>query len=312
MIVGRLALGTALVVGVHLEASSRESPPQPSPPGCTHELVFEPFAGLILVPLRVAGSPPLEFVLDSGANRSSISDLQLATALGLEVAEVGIARGMGSGAVGVLITEPTALLSHGSKLLKVPLAVHDIGERVAALAGREIAGFLGRELFDRYVVEVDPVGRRLLLHDPVSFEYLGGGQVLPLEVEDGRAVVRARITIADRKPASVRLLVDTGSGRYLTLITGGRRRLEPPPDQGRATSLGIAGATSVSVGQVAKLELGEIVAQDLETAWVEPHQVAATRTIPKLDGVVGNRLLGRFRVYFDYRHGRLILEHPSG
>jgi hypothetical protein len=147
-----LVLGTVLLTGADREESSHKSPPPPSSPGCTHELVFEPFAGLILVPLQVAGSSPLDFVLDSGANRSSINDPLLAAALGLKVTNAGIARGMGSGAVGVLFTEPAPLQSHGFELLRVPLAVHDIGAPLAARAGRELHGLLGRELFDRYVV----------------------------------------------------------------------------------------------------------------------------------------------------------------
>jgi hypothetical protein len=307
-----LALGTVLLVGLEGEESPHQLPQQPPSPGCTHELIFEPFAGLTLVPLQVAGSAPLDFVLDSGANRSSISDPLLAATLGLEVTEIGIARGMGSGAVGVLITEPVPLQSQGFELLLVPLAVHDIGARLAARAGRELDGFLGWELFDRYVVELDPAGRRLLLHDPSSFVYAGPGQVLPLEVKDGRAVVQGRVNVSGRKAVAVTLLVDTGSGRYLTLITGGRRHLEPPPERDRATSVGITGATTVKAGRVAEVELGEVVVENVETAWVRSFEIPATNTIPKLDGVLGNRLLARYRVFFDYRHGRLILEPPSG
>jgi hypothetical protein len=259
----------------------------------------------------VAGSPPLDFVLDSGANRSSISDPQLATVLGLEVTEVGIARGVGPGAVGVLITEPTTLASNGSQLLTVSLAVHDIGQLLAARAGREIDGFLGRELFDNYVVEVDPIRRLLRLHEPSSFIYHGSGKVLPLEVQDGRAVVRARVNVSGKTTVVATLLVDTGSSRYLTLIAGGQRQLVPPTDQGRTTSVGVTGTTSVKISRVVELELGELVAYDVETAWVEPHQIAAARAIPRLDGVIGNRLLSRFTVYFDYHQGRLILEPLS-
>jgi hypothetical protein len=33
--------------------------------------------------------------------------------------------------------------------------------------------------------------------------------------------------------------------------------------------------------------------------------------IPKLNGILGNPFLSRYHVFFDYRHGRLILELPS-
>ena len=58
--------------------------------------------------------------------------------------------------------------------------------------------------------------------------------------------------------------------------------------------------------------VGSMVATQLDTAWVSPPQIPAARNIPKLNGVVGNGLLSRYRVVLDYRRGRCILAPPSG
>ena len=42
-------------------------------PSCVHELVYDAFAGLILVPVTIGDSPPLDFILDSGASQSAIT-----------------------------------------------------------------------------------------------------------------------------------------------------------------------------------------------------------------------------------------------
>ena len=279
---------------------------------CVHELVYDPFAGLIMVSVTVAESPPLDFILDSGATQSAITDPYLANALGLEVAEVGLARGIGSGATRVLIAEDICIRGDGQELLRAPLVVHDIGGRLAAMAGRDIDGFLGAELFERYVVELDPVIRRLLLHDPETFIYSGQGEVLPLEVVDRRPVVEARVVIeAGKKPVPVRLVIDTGSSRYLTLITKSRRQLKPPAERTLGASVGVVGDTLVIVAPVDRLEIGSLLMQKVETAWMEPFRIPAVRNIPKLNGIVGNPLLSRYHVFFDYHRGRLILEHPS-
>ena len=282
-------------------------------PGCVHELVYDPFAGLILVSVTVAESPPLDFILDSGATQSAINDRYLAAALGLEMREAGLARGMGSGAIRVLIAEDTHIRGDGQELLHSPLVVHDIGGRLAAMAGRDIDGFLGAELFERYVVELDPMNRRLRLHDPETFVYSGRGDILPIEVVDRRPVVEARVVVeAGKKPVPVRLVIDTGSSRYLSLITKSRRQLKPPAERTVGASVGIVGDTLVVVAPVDRLELGSLVMHKVETAWVEPFRVPAVRNIPKLNGIIGNPLLSRYHVFFDYRHGRLILEPPSG
>jgi len=286
-----------------------EYEPAEAAPSCVHELVYDPFAGLILVPVTIGDSPPLDFILDSGANQSAITDPHLVGAIGLEVSDAGLARGMGSGATRVLITDAISIRGDGQEFLRAPLVVHDIGGRLAAMAGRDIHGFLGAELFRRWVVELDPEGRRLLLHDPETFVYEGGGQVLPLEVIDGRPVIDGLVVVDEgKKPVPVRLVVDTGSSRYLTIITRSRRQLKPPDEYSLGASVGVVGDTLVVVGPVAELRLGTVVTRNVASAWMEPFRIPAVRNIPKLNGILGNPLLSRYHVFFDYHHGQLILE----
>lgn len=276
---------------------------------CVHEVVYEPFGGIILVSVTVADSPPLDFMLDSGATQSSLTDPLLAWALGLEARDRGLARGVGSGATRIVIAEDVCIRIDGIEVLRAPLVVHDIGTRLAAGAGREIHGFLGAELFGRYVVEIDPAGHRLLLHDPETFEYRGRGFEIPLEIVGGRAIVEGVVVIEEGgKEVPVRLMVDTGSSRVLTLVTKSRRRLRPPSEQRVGASVGVVGDTSVALAATHRLRLGSIVAREIETAWLGGQDVPAMRNIEDLNGILGNWFLSQFRTIFDYRGGRLVLE----
>ena len=132
-------LAAILLVGVAPTVAGFEENDQPNPPSCVHELVYEPFAGLILVSVTVANSPPLDFILDSGATSSSLTDPWLAWAIGLEVKQTGIARGVGSGATRVAVAEDTCIRIDGVEVLRSSLVIHDIGTRLAATAARESA-----------------------------------------------------------------------------------------------------------------------------------------------------------------------------
>ncbi len=279
---------------------------------CVHELRYEAFAGLILVSVTVNESPPLDFVLDSGATQSAINDPFLAEAVGLEVSNVGLARGMGSGATWVVIAGDVSIGAGGREILRAPLVVHDIGVRLAEMAGREIDGFLGAELFERYVVEIDPVERRLLLHDPATFVDGGGGELLKLEVVDRRPVVEGSVVVEEGdKPIPVRLVADTGSSRSLTLITKSRRRLKPRDEQTVGASVGVVGETLIVTSPIHSLSLGAFTIEEVGSAWAEPYRVPAVRNIPGLNGILGNQLLRRFRVVFDYTNGSMILDPVS-
>jgi hypothetical protein len=304
-----LLAAATLIVGVASTGAGFDEEGGVSPPSCVHETLYEPFAGLVLVSVSVAGSPPLDFVVDSGATSSSVTDPLLAWALGLEVKQTGIARGVGSGATRVTVAKDADIRIDGVEVLRTPLVVHDIGTRLAATAGREIHGFLGSGLFERFVVEINPVGHRLLLHNPETFDYRGSGIQVPLEVVDRRPVVRGAVVVKEGgRKVPVRLVVDTGSGRFLALITKSRRHLKPPADRRMGASVGVVGDSTVVIASIQRLQLGLIVARDVETAWMEAFGLPALRNIENLNGILGNQLLSRFRAFYDYRGGRLILE----
>ncbi len=276
---------------------------------CVLEIVYEPFAGLILVPVTVGGSPQMDFVLDTGASQSSLTDPFLAWALGLEIREAGLSRGMGAGAKEVFLTEEASLSSQGFEFLRAPLALHDIGVLLSRMAGRDLHGFIGSGLLASYVLEIDPPRRRLVMHDPADFSYRGTGTEVPLEMVEGRPVVGARVALRPgRKPVPVRLLVDTGSSRYLTLITGSKRQLRVPDMTVTERAIGVVGAIDVEVAPVERLELDGLSIPGLESAWLESFRVPAAASIAGLNGILGNALLSRFRVFIDARGGRLILE----
>jgi hypothetical protein len=271
------------------------------------------FAGLILVPVTVDGSPQMDFVFDTGASQSSLTDPFLAQALGLEVRNAGLARGMGSGAKQVFITEEASIRSQGFEFLRAQLAIHDIGVLLSGMTGRDLHGFLGSGLLAEYVVEIDPPRRRLVLHDPAGFSYGGSGAEVPMQMVAGRPVIEAQAVVGPkRKTVPVQLLVDTGSSRLLTLIVGSKRQLRAPATAVSEGSVGILGQIEVKVAPLERLDLAQYSAVDIETSWVESYRVPAVRTIPGLNGILGNALLGRFRVFFDAPGGRLILEPLSG
>ena len=280
-------------------------------PSCVHEMRYESVAGLIVVSLSIADSPPLDFVLDSGATQSSLTDPLLAAALGLRVRKSGLARGVGSAATWVLVTERVGIRNDGFQILREPLVIHDIGPRLEATAGREIHGFLGADLFERYVVEIDPVDRRVLLHDPTTFRFQGAGHHIPLEVIDRRPVVHGTAIVKEHGAAvAVRLVVDTGSSRSLSLITKSARHLKPPSDRAEGANVGVVGESKVFLASTERLQIGPIVSEGVETAWVGTLGMPAVGNIPNLNGILGNRFLSRFRVIVDYRRDRLILSDP--
>src|SRR5262249_29263330 len=120
---------------------------------------------LVFLGVRVNGSRPLTFVLDSGAPHT-IVDSAAAVSLGLPLLAPDHVTGAGRGAVTRRHAEPIELRIGDAPLRVEDPWVIDLGQ-VAGI--RHVDGLVGAELFERHVVRLDPVAQTLTIADPATF-----------------------------------------------------------------------------------------------------------------------------------------------
>jgi hypothetical protein len=299
-----LALLTAAGVAALADSARAAAPAAP----CSHELDLSPVRGLWTVPIRIGSSPPLAFVIDSGSELTALTDLELAEVLDLHTRHAGWGTGMGGTRMPVLIAPDVGLRTAGGELFRTGLAIHELGPRNAEATDLPVHGLLGSALFEHFVVDIDPDRRTVLLHDPKGYSYPGRGHVIPLEIDRRRPFVRARVTTAEGRSVKVRLMVDTGSENHLALIRSSHRHIKVPEGHLPTTALGVGGAADARSGPVSRLEIGSLSLGRTPATFFHPHSVAATRTFRRLNGILGNGILGQYRTIIDYHHSRLILE----
>ena len=184
-----------------LATPSAATPPDP------RKLTLKPFRGLTTVPILIGDSQPLNFVIDTGSEHTTLNDAELAKALNLHTRQAGWGRGMGGAKLPVLIAPDVAIRSTNGELFRTDLAVHHLSSLLADEAGRDLHGLLGSGVFERYVVEINPALGMVLLHEPSHFSYEGSGHVIPLIINHRRPFVKARITTVKGQSVNVRLMV---------------------------------------------------------------------------------------------------------
>jgi predicted aspartyl protease len=263
----------------------------------------------IFIQARINNSEPLWFILDTGADRLLINS-RLVSRLGLkpegrtDVGGAGVNRVEGQRATGISfefagtsIPEQTATV----------VALNDLEEDV----GREVAGIIGFPLFSRYAVEIDFATRRVRAFDPDSFRYTGRGEVVPLEIENNHPHVMARISLPGRKSLEGKFLVDTGAPSVAGMLTRpfieSHRLLKA---NYKTISIpgyrGLGGEIKMLLGRGGALELGRFVFRSPVVGFFQDEDGFGARM--DVDGLIGNEILRRFKVIFDYPHKRLILE----
>ena len=242
----------------------------------------------------------VEMMLDSGAEITVLS-MDTARELGLRGGKRWRALGITGQQLGQLCSGVRFEFG-GVQLLGQEVGALDLAG-VSALLGRPVSVILGREVFRRYVVDVDYPARRVAFRAALDFEYTGTGFRLPVFGSvDGGWTVEAQVE--GKGPG--RFLVDTGNGGSF-LMYGGFAAEHGLLDAGRSTSTSLAGGVGapkpVQTLNLRSLTLGDVRLEAVPAAVLEGGFESEDQ-----DGNLGADVLERFRAIFDVGRGELILE----
>lgn len=288
---------------------------------------FELDDNLIYVPVRINGSKPLSFILDTGA--FSIVNLPRAEELGVKLKQFGLTEGIGDeqqavflGAEKVSFGLPGITLPK-QRLLAVPLNKvedcvdefivdeygRDIGSSRPQVNGarRKVDGILGAEFFHKFVVEIDYAARLINVYEPAGYRYTGKGDKLPLEVEPQHVFVRAKIFSQGRQALPVKLLVDTGGAMAITLTKRFTDKHQLLPSMEKVTTTPVCGLAGMMkekslLGEIDMLMLGGL---KIGNPLVEFRRASVEY---ESDGFLGGAVLRRYKVIFDYSRRLMIME----
>lgn len=265
--------------------------------------------------VRVNGSEPLWFVLDTGSAGGSILEWEQARKIGLEIKNVK-KRHAGAGE-GVLVR-----MGHAAGLtfdlygLKIPnqsAAVVDLGH-VCHYDGHQFDGTFGYNLFMRFVVEIDYAEKFMYLHEPADYVYGGRGRSIPISFLGGLVIVAAEITLPDGKTIKDNFVVDTGARTAILFNSPFVKKhelLKSLPKSFEATvGGGVGGESKGHIGRIKSLKLGPFLLKEPVAAFSSDKSgVLASSSFA---GIIGAEALKRCRVIFDYRRKCMILEPRKG
>jgi predicted aspartyl protease len=274
----------------------------------THAIPFELYKNLIFIQVRVNGSGPYSFLLDTGANASFLN-VSLVDSLGIankHQKESNIGTGESSTHLGfannVTLSFSDVAISEKSVVV-VPLA------DLESTLGRRIDGIVGADLFKRFVVTLDYAAGNITLTDPKQYAYHGSGEVIPLRLSGDRPFLRATITPVGADPIEGSFVIDTGDDSTLGLHT-------PFVEKYKLRSLnqkmiphlshGMSGDSRNWRGRIASFQLGKFRIDRPVAAFAEATK--GSDADHSYDGAIGGEILRRFTVTFDYSRRQMILE----
>src|SRR5882762_2399438 len=271
---------------------------------------FELTSNVIFLQVRLNGSEPLWFVLDTGAP-GTVLDTSRAKMLGIKVSGGGDVEGTGENSAAAGMAKDVSFSLKGVDFQAREIAVLPLSN-LNHYVGRAVDGILGHNFFSRFVVEIDYAARTINVYDPKSFQYSGTGDSIPLELKDNAPSVRARLNLPGRAPIEGNFIIDTGGSHALILSTPfvkAQKVLETIPNTIAVPVAGVGGETFVRLGRVQSFQLGRIILENPVTTFAQSEKGVLAN--PNLTGNIGGGILRRFKVIFDYRNRRMILEPNS-
>lgn len=230
-----------------------------------------------------------------------------AARLGLKTEGALQARGVGEGSEDLAVTHVGKVELGGAVLRDQVFYVLPLAG-IAELDDEEVAGVLGFEVLQRFVVEIDYARRRMTLTLPERFDPgLDGsaaGEPVPF-------VFAGHVPAVDGEIDGVagRFTIDTGSRSQLSLhrpFVDKHGLVERYGAEIEAvTGWGVGGGVSAKLARGGTLTLGRVPVRGPTLELVTSEKGAFADRY--LAGNVGGGILRHFRVTFDYRRERLYL-----
>lgn len=269
-------------------------------------LAYKDVDGWVLLPARVNGHAPVDFVLDTGASVMALINDARTTHLGLDMRGVrrlgagdNLAAPVGARQSGLAIDFGGVVLADQTALA-IPAASLDCRGQRSTLP---FNGVIGHDLLRRFTVEVNRDRGTVTLHDPEAFRYAGRGQVVPARIEGRQPFVDATVAPHGAAAFHAHLHVDSGAGIDMTLLPGSGPDVRMPSNGRVREACFVGGRARYRVGAPVRLGLAG-------TDTTTPVEYAIGREViaSGQDGRLGARFLSRFNVVFDYARERIILE----
>jgi hypothetical protein len=268
----------------------------------------------MVIPLFINDQGPYNFVLDTGVGLFLITDPKL-----IDTIQIGNLRsikitGFGEGTDLSAYVTPSIKVQVGSTVAEsIPAAIlkKDIFE-LSSYAGMPIHGLIGYEFFNSFTVKISYILNVITIFRPDKRYVLRKGTKIPITIEGKKPYLVTEITRSDGRKIMVKLIIDTGAGHPISLENYEGRPFEVPPVNIAANlGVGLTGAISGYIGRIPALKLGKYTIENVITSFPDESDVGSRVMSVTRNGNMGNSILKRFEVVFDYARQAMYLKPTS-
>ncbi|MCF6361398.1 MAG: aspartyl protease family protein [Cyclobacteriaceae bacterium] len=262
----------------------------------------------IIIKLSINGSTEMNFMFDSGAGGILINK-NFSDSIGLESASERI----NTGAVGthtVSILKGNSIRVGDAQINNINM-MRDENSFEQLDTGEEIAGIIGFHLLSRFVIKVDYNSFELVFYNRSNYAYEGDGIIMPIVLTYNLPLIVSTVIINNDTEFEGFFLVDTGARSELIISSPTVNKFNMIDAVGDhyvlKTEVGSSGKKAkIMYGKVKGLGFAEHKFTQVPVILSQAEN--GVLSFNGIDGIIGNRILKRFNIIFDYHRSLIYLE----
>ncbi len=263
----------------------------------------------IFIKLSVDGSEPLDFIFDTGDGLTVI-DLDVAQKLNLSMDHKLAATSAQGSITGSYIKHNSIKL--GDYLLEKDIKVYATTLRHLEMSiGRNIDGIIGYDMLIHHITRINYSDMMIELYDSGSYPKVG--EMIPFKLYNAIPTIPGFATLNNDEDVGGTFFLNTGAGTSVDFNTPFAKTNGIIGKTGQHYSYPVKGLEDVETrhyeGRVKSFRFGTVNLQSLPIGISEVEK--GIQGDKKAAGIIGNKVLSKFNILFDYKTSVLYLEENS-
>ncbi len=278
----------------------------------TESIPFEYVNGFIIIDVTFNQIFPLKFIFDTGANNTIITNKELVSLFNIPFGRTFTVYGADLSTPLYAHLAKSTHLSSGELLAPDQdiLVLEKDYFKFEQITGMEVHGIIGSDMFRNYEVKINYRNRTIQLYkNNTHTKKTRGFKKMDMAVQKSKPYIVCRTILENGTELDLKLLIDTGASTAMLLDTKSDSSLTLPSQiiPGNL-GFGMGGVMEGYVGRVPFLGIGDKQLQNVVCHFQEITPLSDSLSIIFRHGLIGNHILDRFDVIFDYPDQKFYLK----
>lgn len=276
------------------------------------QIPFKKIFNLIVLPVEVNGTP-LNFILDTGASKSIIFNLEGVDSLQVEAGKILKISGYGTNEpFDAYFSENNKIVINGYTDSEASLLIM-AGQKVELdnILGVQINGLIGSDFFINSIIEIDYARQKLTVfrHESRNANKIQRQSHISLSIVDKKPFIPIQVNHL-RSVQETEVLIDTGNGDALWLWNIDDEFEQPSKGFIDRVGIGMNGDVDGLRSKLDQIKVGEFELKRVTISIPDNNTFNSKYTQGRLksNGSIGGEILSRFNVQLDYKNRRLYLK----